>query len=290
MIEKGKEIILAVFDRLGYSLLRKEDFNRRVEDGVKGVARRERLLSHVMAQGYPLVQYAFTNQVEPTGEDRAIALRLLNFYHRCIEEKGTDHKPEGDVWEGLQTTLHRDFIRLLANNDPERLAAYLCNMCRHSATHGLTQGAMVYNELLTSDKARRLQAALCLDKLVCLAEALGCLPRENPEQGRFGENLYLNVEDVISQIETKVGMNIAHPPTLGGLFGLDTSRGILDLHYFFGIYAAWRIRQILGRLEDASVCEIGAGIGFAAHAADRLGIKSYTVFDLPYVAVMSGFT
>jgi hypothetical protein len=289
MFNKGKQIILDIFDRLGYSLLRKEDLNRRIEEGVKA-ARGAYLFSHVMPRGYPPVQYAFTIQAKPTAEDEAIARRLLSFYHRCIEEEGMERKPAGDVWEGLQTTLHSDFIGLLANDDPERLAAYLCNMCRHSATHGLLQGATVYDELQSNEHSRRWVATLCFDKLVRLAEALGCLPCENPEHGRFGENLYLlNVEDVISRIEKKVGLSIEHPPILGGLFGLDTSRGILDFHHFFGVYAAWRIRQILGRLEDASVCEIGAGMGFTAYAAYRLGIKSYTIFDLPYVAVMAGY-
>ena len=304
MFEKGKKMILDVLERAGYSLCRKEDLDKRIEEiacrkkedidtRIEEAAlmpvRAERLFSHVMTKGYPQVHYDFVKQVEPTADDRAIARRLLNFYRKCMHEKRGGRKPRGDIWEGLQTTCHGDFIRLLGKNDPESLAAYLCNMCRHAATDGFIQGASVYDQLQASEESRQWQASLCLDKLMCLAEALGCLPRENPEQGRFGTNLYLAVEDVTSQIEKEVGMNIAHPPVLGGLFGLDTSRGILDFRYISGIYSAWRIRQILEGREDVSVCEIGAGIGFTAHAASRLSIKRYTIFDLPYVAVMTGY-
>jgi hypothetical protein len=214
---------------------------------------------------------------------------LLDSYHRSMQEEVVGHKPKGDVWEGLQSSFHADFISLLEKNDPESLAGYLCNMYRQPATHGLVQGALVHNELLSNEERRRNQAALCVDKLVCLAEALGCLPCESPEQGRLGVNIYLDVEELIDQIETAIEIDITQASTPGGLFGIDTSRGILEFRYFFAIYAAWRIRQLLRQRKDASVCEIGAGIGWTAGVAYNMGIRNYTIFDLPYVAVISGY-
>jgi len=289
MLHSGRKIIAGVLDRLGYALLKKEDVQRLSVQGIKDALRRDNVMSHFMPRGYPPLKYAFTNQVEPTDEDKAIARRLLRFYHTCKAEKDTGRKPEGDVWEGLQTGYHRHFIALLDRNDPEQLAAYLCNMSRYDAAHGLLQGATVYDDLQAHEDTRQWIATWHFDKLVCLAEALGCVPCENPEQGHFGENLYLNVEDVLDMVEKKVGIDMRHPAVLGGLFGLDTSRGVLEFHYFFGMYAAWRILQVLGRRENISVCEIGGGIGFTAHAAYRLGINDYSIFDLPYVSVMAGY-
>jgi hypothetical protein len=320
MIEIGKKIILNLLDRTGYSLLRKRDLNRHLEDlnrqiedlnrrnedlntlnedlnrrnedtekRLESALRHQFLFSHAMMRGRSPIKYAFVSTVEPTEADTAIALRLLRFYQTCMEEKAVDRQPKGDLWGALQTAFHAEFLNLLSRNDPEPLAAYLCNMCCHPATHGVLQGASVYNQLLSDESSRQEAAVLILDKLVCLAEALGCLSRENPEGGRFGTNLYADVEELISQIEHRLGIGIAHPAVLGGLFGLDTSRGILELRHFYAIHAVWRMRKILGNRDDISVCEIGSGIGITAHFAHRIGIGKYTIFDLPYVAVMAGY-
>ncbi len=293
MFETGKKLIVEALDRLGYRLVRKEseaalkdDMDRRVAAVAVDIARGERTISHLMPHGYPVAKTAFIGEIEPTEADEAIAQRLLNFYNKSIKEEPIDHR---DLWTALRAGPHSDFIDLLAKNDPGPLARYLCNMSRHAVTHGLSQGDITYNDLLSREIARSYVATLILDKLVCLAEALGCLPYENPESGRFGVNIYTDVEDLIGSVEKAMNLDITHPPILGGLFGLDTSKGVLDFRYICAMYTAWRIRQILKDHERPAVCEIGAGIGCVANVSHRLGIKNYTIFDLPYVGVISGY-
>ena len=124
MLEKGKKMILGVLDRAGYSLCRKEDLDKRIEeiayrkkedidkrieDAALMPVRAEHLFSQVMTKGYPPLQYAATIEVAPTEDDTVIAQRLLAFYHRCVDEMAGIRQPTGDVWEGLQTTFHADF-------------------------------------------------------------------------------------------------------------------------------------------------------------------------------------
>jgi hypothetical protein len=295
VFETGKKFIVDVLDRAGYRLVSKEHevitkeaLDERIETAVKEILREKYSIVHLMPLGYPPVKYAFVDEMEPTKEDEAVARRLLAFYNKSVNEESasTDYR---DLWTSLREGPHADFISLLGENNAERLAAYLCNVSRHTATAGVCQDSILYDDLASSDERRNYYATFILDKLVCLAEALRSLPHENPESGRWGINIYTDVEELINGIEKALGTDITRPRVLGGLFGLATSRGVLDFRYVCGIYTAWRMRQILKDREDPAVCEIGGGIGCVAHMSNKLGLKNYTIFDLPHVGVLSGY-
>jgi hypothetical protein len=76
MFETGKRIILDVLDRRGYSLCRKEDLKRRIDEEIRHALSDQYFFRHAMPRGYPPAPYAFTREMEPTGDDRAIARRF----------------------------------------------------------------------------------------------------------------------------------------------------------------------------------------------------------------------
>jgi hypothetical protein len=287
MFESIKQWILRTLLSVGASLLRRTDLTRYIEDRAKDVMRRDFMLAHVMARGYPAVKYTFVPEITPDEQDIVIAQRLLDAYHKSMQEATADGR--ADLWTNLARSRHKEFIRLLGQNDPKALADCLCNMYARDVTYGLCQGAEVYKQLISDQESRRSVATFFLDKVICLAEAFGCLPCETPEQGEWGSNLYADVEGVLREIEKFLGADITQPATGGGLFGLDTTRGVLDLRSVSALYTAWRIRQVLRCTQNPSVCEIGAGIGYVAVASHKLGIRNYSIFDLPYVAVLSGY-
>jgi hypothetical protein len=277
-------------DRFGYNRLNRNARDGVLDERVKDIMRGEHVITHFMPRGFPVAKCAFTPDIQPTEDDKRIARRLLNFYAASVEDQPESRPLRGsDLWTVIGAGPHADLIRVLKKNDAGELAGYLCNLGRSSATHGILQDTVVYQNLVSNEEARRHQVAFTIDKLVSLAEALRCLPYENPESGRWGVNAYTDVEELIDRIEKALGSDFDHPSVLGGLFGLDTSKGILDFRYISALYTGWRICQILKDRGDTSVCEIGAGIGFFGHACTRLGIKNYTIFDLPQVAVMSGY-
>jgi hypothetical protein len=53
------------------------------------------------------------------------------------------------------------------------------------------------------------------------------------------------------------------------------------------IYQAYRLVEVAGR--DARVVEIGGGMGRTALYAHTLGIRNYTIFDLPLTNVMQSY-
>jgi hypothetical protein len=127
------------------------------------------------------------------------------------------------------------------------------------------------------------------DKLVALAEAVGAIPVENPEQGSFGRNLYLDSDTLVAKIAERLG-DIAPPDIDGGLLKLQTTKGLFGERDLNAIFTAFLMRRLIGkRWASADVCEIGGGTGRVAYWAFRNGVQSYTMFDLPHVSVVQGY-
>jgi hypothetical protein len=129
-------------------------------------------------------------------------------------------------------------------------------MNRHDATHGTVQGEVEYRHLKRSARYRSYIGRMAKDKLVSLAEALGAIPGENPEQGSWGRNGHLSETDLAKKIEAALCISIIPPAIDGGLFkvGSDPYRfGERDCN---AIYTAWLMRRLLAEDRSVSVCEI----------------------------------
>ncbi|MDY3561556.1 putative sugar O-methyltransferase [Gemmata sp. JC673] len=246
-------------------------------------------LTHAFGPEPPSVPSVIVPDIEPTESDVRIAARLLRAYHRAAEEEERRGcAPAGDCWAWIKT-LQAEFFATLRRNDPAELAAYLCNMGRRDATIGTDQGNLEYDKLRTDPAHRDRLALRFKDKLLSLAEAVGAAPCENPEQGAWGRALHADPDVLAGAIAGAFGLDIAPPPIDGGLLKVPTSHGLFCERDCQGLYVAWTLRQTLGSLGGAAVCEIGAGSGRAAYWSRRLGCGSYTIFDLPHTNVVHGF-
>src|SRR5690606_39098362 len=118
--------------------------------------------------------------------------------------------------------------------------------------------------------------------LASLAEAVGAFPVETPElTGHYGENLFRSPDESVAAINRVLGIGIVPPNAAGRKWGLETSSGILAVTDMRAVYAAYRIRELTGAVANASVCEIGGGIGSVAYYCHLFGIRNYTIIDLP---------
>lgn len=287
------KIISRLFHRMGYSVVRNGSLRTLAGENLpfshQFIPRHEHTFSHFMEHGYPDVALGVYD-VDCSNDDVLIAERLLKSYHSAIaDEKQIPGRPQNDLWQVLQNIVHKDFLDLLGRREPQALAQYLCNMSKLSITHGMTQGTQNYTDLVSSEDSRLRSAAFYADKLVALAEALGCLPCENPESGVWGQNLYTNIDELVAKIEAAIGIDITPPRISGGLYGIASKKGLYHFRDVNSLYTAWRIREILKGTLNPSVCEIGAGTGRTAFYCRRMGINDITIFDLPYVAVVSGY-
>lgn len=193
------------------------------------------------------------------------------------------------MWRDLEDHMHKDFLDCLRDNDSEKLALYLCNMASNNVTHGLSQGTQMTTMLRQRTQTRKRVASLYFDRVLCLAEMMGCLPAEGPEQSQFGQNISHSINEVVNLIESQIRVSILLPQIEGGLFGIKVKDGVLAQRDLFALEAALELRSIAYVTGSSTFGEIGAGIGKAAFWSWKLGLKNYSIFDLPYVAVISAF-
>jgi len=133
----------------------------------------------------------------------------------------------------------------------------------------------------------RLTAVAYLDKLVCLAEAVGVLAVENPEQGDgWGQNIYVDPDELVESIEAAIGVPLLPPPGAITVEGLDTKRGALHYRHINALYAALLVRRAVPVY--GAICEYGGGLGLVGLYSRALGLGDYTLFDLPIANLLAG--
>jgi hypothetical protein len=251
--------------------------------------RRDSVIAHSVGLRKPGIPSLIVPDLQPTDRDRLIAERLLGAYAKCrADEAARRSTPKPDVWSRIREQ-QSGFLQILDSNDPSTLAGYLCNMSRHAATTGTVQGDLEFKRIRKSSSYRRFITLQAKDKLVSLAEAVGAIPCENPEQGAWGKSLHVDIDLLVEKIEQVLGLDISPPPIDGGLLKIRSAKALFNERDLNALFAAWRLKQILARTEAASICEIGAGSGRVAYWSHRLGFSSYAILDLPHINVIQGY-
>jgi hypothetical protein len=246
------------------------------------------ILSHHIPRGLPQSEITFPALQPPTNRDFHLAERLLAAYQKALDDQGKIMNcPNQDLWEMMQNEFHQEFFALLRSGDAKRLAETLTRAFYDPITHGLGPGT-VLSEVARSREGGPSIAALTIDRLIALAEALGLLPYENPEQGRWGENIYLDPTEVAKRIQDYLGIEVC-PPLACGYFGVPIGKSVLFMKSSEHLYTAWRLTNLCSEHGNSSVCEIGGGYGGVAYYAYRLGVRKYSIFDLPQINVLQGY-
>lgn len=246
-----------------------------------------RTLAHPLVRGMPRV--SLTSQRATGGADGlTTARRLIGAYTltRSHEEaRPPMPMPQDDLWTRLIGTEFRQLLEILDSGDAGALLAYLQHFGEeYTWFGGLTLSVDGFTERLPASSI----ALRYLDKLICLAESVGVLPLENPEQSpRWGENLYVDVDEVVDAIERAIGISMVPPTGVVPVTGIATSHGPLHYRHLNALYAALRMRSLLPAY--GGICEYGGGLGLGAYYANRLGFADYTLMDLPLVNVFSGY-
>ena len=223
----------------------------------------------------------------------AIAERLMNVFH-LMEEHERHHipderRPNAGVWEMVKHEFHGEFYRIMAARDAPALAIYLSNAMRTSFSYGLGAGTGVYRAMESEGEGRTANLILLADRLAAVAEAVGALPVENPEQGRYGESLQIPIPELVRIIQAHLGVEIFRPQ-VAGLFGVKIGPNqMIDMRVPDDAYCAYRLKTLRDNLGIGSICEIGAGFGGLAFQAIRHGFSGYTIVDLPSINILQGF-
>jgi hypothetical protein len=227
--------------------------------------------------------------------DIELCQRLIAAYVRAGDHAPPDG-PTVSMWSWIFRTRQRELAATLDNGNVKALAALMASMFRQNFMLGMASGPLLSDA--HSRIALRIWCLRSLDWLVSLADALGVVPVENPEQGGSGLAFASGVGPLIVGLEQELGFNLDFPD-VGAPCGLEVEGRVITPDTPDQIYAAVRLDQAISLHWERGtpdphiphVVEIGGGYGGMCYwfLRQREDAARYTIVDLPIVNVLQGY-
>ena len=227
--------------------------------------------------------------VGSSGDDTRIVERLLKSYQGASSDQyGSD-----SIWREIFNLHHKHFHEIFMRGDVEKARQILANPNKSNIFYGFDELCAIFAPNWQNDP--KSLASNCQDNLLRLAEAMGALWLENPETGVAPSltNAEMSTDQILRAMEAILEVEISFPDIFPDAVGAGSSRGIVTYRAVQALYLAFRLRRIFQDDHDPytsnSICEIGAGLGRSALFASQLGLKNYTIVDIPMTAISQGY-
>jgi len=242
----------------------------------------------------PFRKLSFSSPSAVTPDDIALCERLISAYRKAVGDSSRSQSLT-PLWSGNIRRHYGDLLSAADGNDPELLAATLSRMFTRGFLHGIATGDLYRDGL--GRIGSRIWSLKCLDDVVSLAEYLGVVRAECPEQGVLGYAFKEGLDDLVARIEEGLGVPASFPQ-VGAPYGINVGNTLITMESPEHIYVALRIGRavdhFLGSKSGAglSVVEIGAGFGGTAHWLLKLGriaVAHYSIVDLPLMNIFQGY-
>lgn len=184
------------------------------------------------------------------------------------------------MWRVFFASYHQQIHQALISGDVKTTTEILRNPKDNNLFYGFDILTNHYHNAFSRTTVREAYAKLCLDGLVRFAESIGAISLDNTETWSAKRGSSWDAESVLTELNKSYGL-FSVPNPFPSEHGLKTSRGIISYRVPQSIYQASRIKQIVNGISNPRVLEIGAGLGRTAYYAYELGIKDYTIVDIP---------
>lgn len=239
-------------------------------------------------KGLPSATYGFTTE-SVSKVDLDISSEIIQIWKAMtkVSEGSSNLIGTDNMWEIHKDINQSDFLTLLENEDKKGLATYLVQLPGQKISHGFLQGEDASQALRSATPPGLERIATShLDSFISLAESLGVSFMESPEQGDSGNTLHADPVPILREINDILGVDITPPTPFDGLFGTSINGDMYSRRDTQALYTALSILNALSEKTNVSVCEIGGGAGMSAYYASLLGIKKYTLIDLPLICLV----
>ena len=224
---------------------------------------------------------AATSIANRSVEDKELIKRIIMAYQRANQ---TDLGKS--LWNLFFTTYHQPIHQALIDGDEKTVTETLRKPEISDLFYGFDIFTKSFQGIFRKKKVQEAYAKACLDGLVRFAESVGAVSMDNPAD--IKKKMFWETENVLSELD-KVCMPFSMPNPFVNEQGVGSSRGVISYRVPQALYQAWRIKQLLDKIQNPRVLEIGAGLGRTAFYTFELGIKDYTIVDLPITKVAQAY-
>jgi putative sugar O-methyltransferase len=219
-------------------------------------------------------------------------LRLCERIGRAYRMARQDPSDLSPIWKRNVGRYYGALERALMAGDPRLLGEQLRWMFRRPFLAGIAT-PIDYED----PGAPRYWALLIYDRLASLAEAVGAVRTECPEQGPVGRVFTEGIDALPAKIEAALEISLDHP-RVGAPYGILVGGRLITRETAGHLHAAVCLCEAIDthlrrpRGEEVNVLEIGGGFAGAAMWYLRLPRRpegSYTIIDLPLMNAFQAY-
>lgn len=220
-------------------------------------------------------------------DDKHIVERLTKAY----KSSRSNQYGKDSMWSELFNTHHRTAHDIFMSGDTEKASQILANPASNNMFYGFDELCEHFTPTWLNEPQALVN--ICQDNLIRLAEAFGAFRSESPEHSLCLEKVDTSTDEIIQAIEDALGAEIVFPDIYPDAVGAKSCRGTVTYRSTQALYLPFRLSQIinvdLNAITQPRICEIGAGLGRTALFANQLGLKDYTLVDIPMTTISQGY-
>ena len=223
-----------------------------------------------------------------TDADLALCRRLVAAYRLARSEA----PPPSGMWSHAVFDERQRALRdALQRGEPAAVADLLGAMFRSDFVLGMAPGSLGRER--RPGPLARLSWLSSMNKLVALAESLGTVRTENPEQGAVGSALRAGIDELVAGMEDQLGLSLDFPH-VGAAYGVVAGGRLITPETPDQVYGAARLLAVIDAYlprsdEPPRIVEIGGGYGAMAYWLLQMLDARYVIVDLPIVGVLQGY-
>ena len=165
---------------------------------------------------------------------------MIKAYNEATNDKSQIEDTISQFWA---TNLREKYGKLssaLESGNPKTLAVTLSTMFLESFVYGLAAGDLVKHSY--SKIGKKIWSMKYQDNLLALAEYLGVVRTESPQQGKSAEALKEGVDKLVAKIESSVNTSMNFPD-VGAPYGIKGNGSLITMEHPEHFYVALRIHQ-----------------------------------------------
>lgn len=213
---------------------------------------------------------------EEVTNDNQLIQRLVNSYKYAVKKQSS---LGNSMWQVFFNQRHVELHNTFMNGSIDQVSYFLKNPAKSDLFYGFDNLAISLLPNLNKAKFSKLP----LDSLGEAAKALGLLSKENLDPKTW------RTDEIIELFENAYNIDIYFPNPFPLEYGAESSKGVISYRAAQALYQAILIKKLTEGIKNPKILEIGAGLGRTAYYANLLGIKDYTIVDIPFTAMSSSY-
>ena len=186
-------------------------------------------------------------------------------------------------WKEICSSYQADALRLIRDGDKSKLQQMLANPLSNNLQYGFDNLASVLKSKFRIETSKEAETAA--DHFVALGEYTLASKYFSPEAMVSPLKKKIFITNIIKKIvDLKFEGKVIFPNPYINEAGLGTEFGVASIRVPAAIYQALRARDF-----GSKICEIGPGLGRTAYFSKLLGVKKYTLVDLPIPSLCQAY-